>query len=201
MPTPDLQSLTVRIEKLERQNRLLKHGGLVLLLASMALIVMGQVGPPRTLDAQSFVLRDSAGIKRAELAVANASPSLRFFDAHGKTHIALEESSNSSAFGPRIELSGEEDKVRLSLGLIREEPHIIVNDAQGFSAQLGSTPDLSLMCFEKILPNTGDYDIARAASPPSFSPTPEILRLLSADLLDYLPEMNERGLVLPKIHL
>ena len=98
---------------------------------------MGQARPSRAIEAQSFVLRDSSGIKRAELAVVNGSPILRFFDAHGKTRIVLDESS-----GPRIELSGEEDRVRLSLGLIREEPHIFVNDAQGFSAQLGSTPDL-----------------------------------------------------------
>lgn len=138
----DLQSLAARVEKLEKQNRLLKRAGLALLLIAAALVMMGEARPTRTLEAQSFIVRDSTGIKRLELGMDNASPTLRFFDTHGKTRIDLAESSNALASGPRIELSGEQDRVRLSLGLIREQPQIIVNDAQGFSAQLGSTPDL-----------------------------------------------------------
>ncbi len=140
--TSDVQYLTARIEKLERQNQWMKRGGYCVLLFFTAVLAMGQAQPTRTLEAQSFVLTDSSGIKRAELAMHNAYPTLRFFDAHGRTRIALDGSSDSPAFGPRIELSGEEDRVRLSMGLIREEPQVIVNDAQGFSAQLGSTPDL-----------------------------------------------------------
>jgi hypothetical protein len=139
--TSDVQSLTARIEKLEKQNRIYKRVGLALLLLPAAVVAMGQARPNRTLEAQTFVVRDSTGTKRIELGMDDNSPMLRFSDAHGKTHIALVESDRSS-LGPRIELSGEQDRVRLSLGLIREQPHIVVNDGQGFSAQLGSTPDL-----------------------------------------------------------
>ena len=136
-PNSDVESLAARVEKLEKQNRLFKRAGLPLLLTAAAFVTMGKARPIRTLEAQSFVVRDSAGNERVELGMDNASPTLRFFDTHGKTRIDL--SSDTLASGPRIELSGEQDRVRLSLGLIREQPQIIVNDAQGFSAQLEAT--------------------------------------------------------------
>jgi hypothetical protein len=139
--TSEFQYLAARIEKLEKQNRLFKRAALALLLLPAAIAVMGQVRPSRTLEAETFVVRDSTGTKRVELGMDDSSPTLRFFDARGKTRIALVESDRLS-LGPRIELSGEQDRVRLSLGLIREQPHIVVNDGQGYSAQLGSTPDL-----------------------------------------------------------
>jgi hypothetical protein len=40
-----------------------------------------------------------------------------------------------------------------------------------------------------------------AASPFSFSPTPGNSAIASVDSLDYLPQINERGLILPEIHL
>jgi hypothetical protein len=76
--TPDLQSLVTRVDKLERQNRLFKRGGLALLLAAATLILMGQARPSDTLEAHGFVLRDSSGIKRAELAVLAGGPVLRY---------------------------------------------------------------------------------------------------------------------------
>jgi hypothetical protein len=103
---------------------------------------MGQTRPTRTLDAQSFVLTDSSGIKRAELAMLNGYPSLRFLDARGKTRISLDGSSDAPNYGSRIWMAGDDEKSRLSLGLLGKYPFIMVNDAQGFSAQLGSTPDL-----------------------------------------------------------
>jgi hypothetical protein len=140
--TSDLQSLTDRIEKLEGQNRLLKRGGLTLLLLPLVLIVMGQARPSDTLEAHSFVLRDSSGIKRAELVMLNAHPTLRFFDTHGRTRIALDGSSDSPDFGSRIWMAGEDEKSRLSLGLVGKYPFVLVNDTEGFSSQLGNTPDL-----------------------------------------------------------
>lgn len=89
--TPDLQSLVTRVDKLERQNRLFKRGGLALLLAAATLILMGQARPSDTLEAHSFVLSDSSGIKRAELAVLAGGPDIRFFDAREKARTLLSE--------------------------------------------------------------------------------------------------------------
>ncbi len=72
--TSDLSSLASRIEKLERQNRLFKRGGLVLLLSAATLIVMGQARPNRTMGADEFVLRDSSGKKWAALQMSQTEP-------------------------------------------------------------------------------------------------------------------------------
>jgi hypothetical protein len=72
--TPDLQSLAARIEKLERQNRLLRGAGLALLLLPVALVAMGQARPTRTVEAEEFVLRDSSGTKRAALQLTRTEP-------------------------------------------------------------------------------------------------------------------------------
>jgi hypothetical protein len=140
--TPDFRSLAFRVEKLEKQNRLYRRGGLLLLLSTAALIVMGQMQPTRNLVAQSVVLTDSNGIKRAELSMVNGYPTLRFFDAEGKTRIALDASSESPNFGPRIWMASEDESSRLTLGLVGKYPFVLVKDGQGFSAQLGTTPDI-----------------------------------------------------------
>ena len=140
--TSDFQLLAARVEKLENQNRWLKRAGLTLLLLPAAVLLMGQTGPTRTIEAQSFVLKDSAGHVRAALAMLDAHPTLRLFDAKGKIRIALDGSSESPDSGSRIWLAGEDDKSRLSLGLVGKYPFVLINDEQGFSAQLGSTPDV-----------------------------------------------------------
>jgi hypothetical protein len=81
--TLDLPSLAARVEILERQNRMFKRAALALLLLPVALLVMGQARPNRTVEARSFVLRDSGGVKKAELTVLDSGPALQFFDSKG----------------------------------------------------------------------------------------------------------------------
>jgi len=87
----DLQALAARVEKLERQNRWFKKGAFALLLSATALIVMGQTRLiPREVESQSFVLRDSSGNKRAELALSSPGlPMLRFFGPGGTVRAVL----------------------------------------------------------------------------------------------------------------
>ncbi|HYB62585.1 MAG TPA: hypothetical protein VEH50_14035 [Methylomirabilota bacterium] len=82
----DLQALADRVEKLERQNRWFKRGGLALALIASCLFVMAQVAPIRTIEADDFILKDSKGMKRAELSVPSANPVLRFFDSGGNVN-------------------------------------------------------------------------------------------------------------------
>ncbi len=189
----NLGSLAARIENLERQNRLYKRGGLALLFLPLPLIVMRQARPARTLEAQSFVLRDAKGNRRAELATFDTGSMLRLYDSTGKfgatiaavangvgnldlsggaslivtrsgpafilgngngqgANVSVTEhdlSLNDSngrqrvkvnaqpPFGPSIELDDEDGFSRASLNLIAGQPLIIVNDSQGYSAQLG----------------------------------------------------------------
>jgi len=311
----NLQSLCVRVEKLERQNRLLKRAILAIFLLPAAIVVMGQAHPARTIEAEQFILRDAQGrqkltigtprvsgvavdltpdepalwiagnngvdrailtsgglrfsddkgralgsylanrnqsaahasasdtiegrsfvlrepngVKRAELAVVNANPIFRFFDSnekvkavlsangytifgtgmrtfgkgkesiqapnhsmslgpygldfsdeHGKAVITLGgvgnptapsilpslqlfdsdeksrlELSGRSDFGPSIYLNDDAGKARVSLGLTSLGPYVIVNDSEGFTAELGST--------SLVTPRTGEQHKSSAAS-------------------------------------
>src|SRR5437773_9316614 len=57
-----------RLEKLERQNRKLKHNGVVVLVIMCAVFIMGQSLPGTgIIEAEKFVLRDKNKVRRAEL--------------------------------------------------------------------------------------------------------------------------------------
>jgi hypothetical protein len=62
--TSEIEALTVRIARLERENRRLKLIGVVVLLVSMAVVSMGLGGKPRTIEAQKIVIFDSHGRAR-----------------------------------------------------------------------------------------------------------------------------------------
>ncbi|MFY9801628.1 MAG: hypothetical protein WA211_03540 [Candidatus Acidiferrales bacterium] len=99
----DYKSLLVRVTKLERQNRVWKIAGLVLLLAtlySLTTKVAAQqfvpnaprpsgdrllpAPPPTTLEARTFILRDSAGVMRGKMTVdGDRHPVLEFYDWDG----------------------------------------------------------------------------------------------------------------------
>jgi len=79
-----------RIERLERSNRSWRIAALLLALGCLVLILTGfdfaqpYVMKARTVEAQSFVLRDADGQIRARMAIADDGPRLDFFDEQGK---------------------------------------------------------------------------------------------------------------------
>jgi len=74
-----------RIARLERENRRLKIGGLVLLLgfASVFLAGFAPRPPANEFRARRFVVVDHEGRIVAELRSAPRGPSLRFYNAEG----------------------------------------------------------------------------------------------------------------------
>lgn len=78
--TLDLQTLSRRIEKLERQNRRLRLVGCLTMLLMSAFLLMGQALPKsKVIEAENFRLIDSAGNKRAELSIKEEEPILSFY--------------------------------------------------------------------------------------------------------------------------
>jgi hypothetical protein len=65
--TIDLQDLSLRVSKLERQNRFFKKTSAVLLTVLAAIVAGGQAPPHRALEAEKFVLLDSAGRPRIKV--------------------------------------------------------------------------------------------------------------------------------------
>src|SRR5262249_5001789 len=80
-----------RVEKLARQNRWLRCGGLMVLVFFGAVFLLGgQRKPaPETLEASKIILRDAAGKERAVLFVDEDIPHLVFYDAKGQRHVQL----------------------------------------------------------------------------------------------------------------
>lgn len=83
-------AFTERLQKLERDNRRMKRGGGLVLLAIASLLFMGQTVKNRSLDADSIVLRDASGRVRIELGTGDDNaPILRMFGSDNKPSIAL----------------------------------------------------------------------------------------------------------------
>jgi hypothetical protein len=92
MTDADYNGLLVRVTRLERQNRFWKITGLLMLLAavfSLTANVKAQVdpsvkAPTTTVEAQTFLLKDSAGKMRGKMTVDNdRHPVLEFYDLDG----------------------------------------------------------------------------------------------------------------------
>ena len=82
--------LAQRIERLEQANRRWKLAALILLLGCLVLLLAGfdfaqpNLVKARSVEAQSFILRDADGQIRARMAIGDDGPRLSFFDEHGK---------------------------------------------------------------------------------------------------------------------
>jgi hypothetical protein len=93
MTDVDYNGLLVRVTKLERQNRFWKVAGLLMLLAAAcsltanvtAQVEYGEKVPKTTVEARTFILRDSAGVMRGKMtADGDRHPLLEFYDLDGK---------------------------------------------------------------------------------------------------------------------
>ena len=89
------KDLGQRMERLEKSNRrwrltalLLALGCVVLMLAAFD-FAQPNVMKARTMEAQSFVLRDADGQIRARMAIGDDGPRLSFFDEHGNVISSL----------------------------------------------------------------------------------------------------------------
>jgi hypothetical protein len=88
--TPGLGAIVSRLERVERENRRLRQAGLVALLVAVAVVLMGQGRPRRTVEAERFVLKDESGKVRAELFMETPyGPALYYRDERGYPVAAL----------------------------------------------------------------------------------------------------------------
>jgi hypothetical protein len=119
MTEPTLDTLTRRLDRLERQNRWLRRVSLVILLGAVATLLMGQAPPhrpPRIVEAEEFVLRDARGQVRATLGTTQ-SPSAAFLRIHnddGKQRARIIVSSDGTS---SLEFMDSSDRVRVLLGV------------------------------------------------------------------------------------
>lgn len=85
----ELEALENRMRRLESQNRSLWGLCIALAVLALAATAWGQTAKSAPLQAQQFELRDDSGRLRAELAILNGGPALRFFDVDGDVECLL----------------------------------------------------------------------------------------------------------------
>jgi hypothetical protein len=82
-----MEAVVERLERLERQNRRLRRGGIVVALAAVSLFGACWLRPSGTVDAERFVLRDKQGRIRIEIAMSydfrEGNPVIRLLDEKG----------------------------------------------------------------------------------------------------------------------
>lgn len=76
-------SIDERIERLERDNRMLRRLAVIPLLAATAALLMGQAPAQKVIEAQRFALIDPSGKVVGGLSAGDRGPSLTFFDTTG----------------------------------------------------------------------------------------------------------------------
>jgi len=140
---PETQPLEVRIERLERQNRLFRRGALTCLIALVSVGLMGQTKHPRKaapapllpekIEAGSFIMKDSNGKIRAELSMAATGPTFKLLDENGTPLMKLS-LNDGSPQGPMMLFSDPQHHAGFSLSVL-----------QGMGSQLslvGARPDI-----------------------------------------------------------
>jgi hypothetical protein len=138
----ELGGILARLEAVEKENRNLKRAGLVAALLVGLLLIMGQARPPRTVEAEKFVLKDEGGNSRAELAMVSGSPALTLTDGQGLPLVAL-----VGLDQPFLTLSRGGRKEQVTLSLNKEFYGLVLYDEKkqraGFAVWKG-IPSFSL---------------------------------------------------------
>jgi len=145
---PEKQPLEVRIERLERQNRLFRRGALTCLIALVSVGLLGQSKHPRKaapttapaasvmpekIEAGSFIMKDSNGKIRAELSMVGTGPTFKLRDENGTPLITLS-LNDGSPQGPMMLFSDPQHHAGVSLSVL-----------EGMGSQLslvGARPDI-----------------------------------------------------------
>ncbi|MBZ5682234.1 MAG: hypothetical protein LAO24_19245 [Acidobacteriia bacterium] len=162
-----------RLTKLERENKCLRVGGLVLLLFVIGLFMGAARTGRRILTADEFVLQDDQGHTRAQLTVDSKRVSLLFFDEAGRNQMSLAALDDNLGHGHASLSLGEGAVTRLVLAGTGKDEWMTLSDGGLFLA---------------------GKDAARvvlSASGPD-SPSIEV-----ADPLGYAAEIGVTGLVSP----
>lgn len=114
MNAPAVGSLADRVDRLERQNRRLKHVGAAVAIGIATVVLMGQARTAaKVVEAERFIVRDAGGRTRATLGVAaDGEAGLYFVDRDGKLRAALALKTDG---GPNLTLLDRDEKPRVGL--------------------------------------------------------------------------------------
>ena len=115
---------------------------------------------PKTIEAESFILKDAGGMVRAELSMGGTGPSLKLRDTAGTALVtlALNDAAPGGPFlllsdpqhkaalsmsvlggaGSQLTLTGDRPDIQAHLGVAPDGTSLVLSDQDGFSANIGS---------------------------------------------------------------
>ena len=113
-------SLTQRVEKLERENRNLKSGLLCGLVVVLGIFLIGGTGAgKKTVEAESFVVKDAQGKVQARLGVTvDGGPALTFFDRKGNPRLFMGSLGLGDHYDLGLALYDAKGRPRFSFGML-----------------------------------------------------------------------------------
>lgn len=161
----ELGALLSRVERLEKQNRRLKQGALIFVIAIASIGVMAQTkqkpstptsgqkskartaapapapAGPTAIEAQAFILKDSNGHVRAELGLTGSTPSLKFKDENGSALVTL--ALNDTPGGPMLLLSDPQHHASVALSVLEHAgPQLaLTGERADVQLHMGVAPD------------------------------------------------------------
>jgi hypothetical protein len=115
MTEPTLDTLTRRLDRLERENRLWKLAGMLALTVAL----MGQTSPARVVEVEKLILRDASGRERGLLHVGTSGPALQLLDEKGRQRVSLETGESREGTGglpATLSLMDWEGRKRVTIG-------------------------------------------------------------------------------------
>ncbi|HUT75989.1 MAG TPA: hypothetical protein VM221_14275 [Armatimonadota bacterium] len=150
-----------RLERLERQNRRLRWGGVAVAALLGGLLVMGATSPP-IVEAERFVVRDAEGTVRAVLGVPDEGLSktlkldqrgalLALYNTHGKvrTVLSIGPEGPERVEVPRLEMMDATGGPRVDLNVGSLGPRLLLADERTIArvglSLLRGRPALSLL--------------------------------------------------------
>jgi hypothetical protein len=120
-------ALAARVERLERQNRRLKIGGLGLALAAGTALLMGGQEPASRKAGDPFSFRDGQGKERARIAMGADGPVLQFLDENGTEQANL----GTGRAGMLFRVMNNQGRLMTGLSLERTGVAIVTVDESG----------------------------------------------------------------------
>jgi hypothetical protein len=125
----EARGVMARLERLERQNRRMRHIGLgVLVLAGGVLLTAGRLPPgAKSIEAEEIIVRDKQGNRVAILHVTDDGPRLVLFDENEKPRVILKLDKE----GPSLCFGDGNGKIRVNLSADKEGSAIGLADDNG----------------------------------------------------------------------
>ena len=122
------ESLEGRILRLERQNRAMKVGGSVALLAGLAALCLGVSAPRKSLETDLLLIKDASGNTRMLLGMADGGPAITMLDAKGK----LRANIGVTEQGPEFDFLDKTETPRVQIHIDgNQEPQFNLLDNKG----------------------------------------------------------------------